>query len=360
MSGALERADLLYDLGRHDEAAALASQHLAQHPGDAKALVLLARCRRSLRDLPGALATIEEALRAEPDSVYAWMVRADTLSRLGRLHEAVASARRCVELAPLFWGSHHTLALVLERSTNRVLHKDAYASARRAVELEPQEASAHFMVGLTAHRVGDHTTARAAYETTLRLDPQSSEAHNNLALLDRKRGRFSSRAWRRAVEGFAESAALDADDRHARFNLETMAWSVAASARWSTLGGSVIALVTTVVPDAPAAVPWAGAALVAVLWGGWVLWQRHRIPPRLRRPMLMIVRGCRPVRAMALAAGLLGLYAVALFVMAAFGVRAADRVVLGGVGAALFWFMIVTYWAGRVAMRQRAPGRTSG
>lgn len=43
-SRALRQADALFDLGRYEQAATLAAQHLAGAPDDAPALVLLARC----------------------------------------------------------------------------------------------------------------------------------------------------------------------------------------------------------------------------------------------------------------------------------------------------------------------------
>lgn len=222
--GGLDRAEALHDLGRFAQAAALVGAHLAEHPDDGRALILLARCRRSLGDPAGALRCVDEALRVAPDDTYAWLVRVDTLTKLGRFAEAEQAAHRCIALSPLFWGGHHCLAVVLEQGGQRGRRKEAYDAARRATELEPQAPAAHFMVGLLAHRLGDRATARLAYETTLRLDPENSEAHNNLATLHMRRSWFSRAAWTRAAEGFVDSAALDRDDRHARHNLEAMAW----------------------------------------------------------------------------------------------------------------------------------------
>ncbi|MBT2455755.1 tetratricopeptide repeat protein [Streptomyces sp. ISL-86] len=123
MSRALQQADALFDLGRYEQAAALAAQHLAGDPDDATALVLLARCRHRLGDEQQALTTVE--------------------------------------------------------------------------------------------------------------------AHNNLSLLHLRRRWLRPGSWTRAAEGFVQSAALDLNDRQARYNLETMAWGTVAGSRWVALAGIV-------------------------------------------------------------------------------------------------------------------------
>ncbi|WP_406860844.1 tetratricopeptide repeat protein [Streptomyces sp. HUAS MG47] len=367
---ALLRADALYDAGRYEGAAALAAQHLATEPDDAAALVLLARCRHRLGKDADALATVDEALRAAPDSLTALMVRTDVLLALEAYPEAELTARRAVELAPQHWGSHYALGAALDRTVAAAARRpvdwsgarnrraEAYEAARRAVALAPEEDAAHFLVGITAQRLGDHRTAQRAYETALRLNPESSEAHNNLSLIHMRRRWFKRGAWTKAAVGFVESAALDRDDKEARYNLETMAWGTAAGARWVALIGFLAAALgsaplRTGGSGADAVVPLlVGAAVLVGAWGGWALWVVRRVPPRVRRPLLLVARSCRPVLAMAAAVGLLGLYSV--LSMALWGV---DSAFVGALGSLLFWGMVITYWVSRGALRRREPGR---
>ncbi|MET9952527.1 tetratricopeptide repeat protein [Streptomyces sp. NPDC006339] len=351
---ALRRADALYDLGRYEQAAALLARHLAGEPDDATALVLLARCRHRLGDEQQALATVEQALRSAPDSVHAWMIRTHILLTLRQYEQAEQSARRAVELAPQYWGSHYTLGTVLDRSVRIERKRAAYDAARTAVSLAPEEADAHFLVGLTAHRLGDHAVAQQAYETALRLDPDSSEAHNNLSLLHLRRRWFRPGAWTRAAEGFVQSAALDLHDRQARYNLETMAWGTVAGSRWVALAGFVAASFASAHLRAGAA---GGDALVTILvstavflggWGGWLLWLTRRVPPHLRRPLLLVARGCKPVLAMAVAVAVLALHSVLTVLL--------WRIeVFGAFAFPLFWAAVITYWVSRAALQRRAP-----
>ncbi|MER8237336.1 tetratricopeptide repeat protein [Streptomyces sp. NPDC094049] len=353
---ALLRAEALYDTGRYAQAGELVARHLATEPEDAEALVLLARCHHRAEDHPAALDAVERALSAEPELLAGVLMRVQILLGLKRYPEAEATARHSVRLAPQHWGTHYALATVLSRSVNRARNTEAYEAARTAVQLAPEEDAAHFLVGLTAQRRRDHATARRAYETTLRLNPQSSEAHNNLSLLRLRRRWFRRGAWTQAAEGFVASAALDLQDRKARHNLEAMAWNTVAGARWVALAGFLAsafgaAPVRDGATGADAVVPFViGAAVLLGAWGGWALWMARRVPPRLRRPLFLVARSCRPVIAMAAAVGLLGLYSAVTMALWSFGTG-----VVGGLGTPLFWAVIITYWVSRSALNRRAP-----
>lgn len=355
MSRALQQADALFDLGRYEQAAALAAQHLAADPDDATALVLLARCLHRLGDEQQALTTVERALRVEPESVSAWLMHTHILLALKEYKQAESSARRAVELAPQHWGSHYTLGTVLDRAV-RVKRKRAaaYESARTAAALAPEESDAHFLVGLTAHRTGNHRVAQQAYETALRLNPDSSAAHYNLSLLHLRRRWLRPGSWTRAAEGFVQAAALDLNDRQARHNLETMAWGTVGGSRWVALAGIVAvasgsAHLRAGAAGADALVTHLVCAAVLVgSWGGWLLWQSRRIPPHLRRPLLLVSRGCRPVLGMAFAI-------VLLIVHSALALVLWRSAMFGALAIPLFFFAMVMSVAGRTALQQRAP-----
>ncbi|WP_369144184.1 tetratricopeptide repeat protein [Streptomyces sp. R44] len=359
-STALARAEALYETGRYAQAGELVARHLATEPEDAEALVLLARCHHRAGDRAAALTAVDQALRAEPELLGGWLMRVHILLAGRRFQEAEATARHAVELAPNHWGTHYALGTALaehaEHARTPARTVEAYEAARTAVGLAPEEDAAHFLVGLTAQRRGDHATAQRAYETTLRLNPQSSEAHNNLSLLRLRRRWFRRGAWTQAAEGFVASAALDLQDRKARYNLEAMAWNTVAGARWvalvSFLAAAVaLAAIPTPATWADAAVPFlVGGAVILGAWTGWAVWMARRVPPRLRRPMLLVARNCRPVLFMAGAVGLLGLYSLASLALWAF-----DSGAVSALGTALFWGVIITYWVSRSALNRRVP-----
>ncbi|MFD7028377.1 tetratricopeptide repeat protein [Streptomyces sp. NPDC059917] len=354
MSRALRQADALFDLGRHEQAAALAARHLAGSPDDPTALTLLARCRHRLGDDQEALAAVEHALRVAPDSVSAWLLRTHVLLALQHHARAEESARRAVELAPQLWASHYTLGSVLDRGARRKHRRAAHASARTAVALAPEESDAHVLLGLTAHHTRDFRVARQAYETALRLDPDNSTAHNNLALLLLHRRWLRPGSWTRAARGFVRSAALDRDDRHGRFNLERMAWGTLMGSRWVAFAGSIAVALGSAHLRAGAtgadalATFLTCAALLVGGWGGWLWWQARRVPPDLRRTLLLVARGCRPVVGMTVPL-------VLLVVHAAVALALWRSALFSAFAIPLSFFVVVTSVAGSTALRQRAP-----
>ncbi|MFB6810590.1 tetratricopeptide repeat protein [Streptomyces sp. NPDC056387] len=354
MSRALQQADALFDLGRHEQAAALAARHLAGAPDDATALVLLARCRDRLGDAQEALTSVEHALRVAPESVSAWMLHAHVLLSLKKNGQAEDSARRAVELAPQLWASHYTLGVVLDRSARRKRRRAAYESALRAVALAPEESDAHVLLGVTAHHTGNHRVAQQAYETALRLNPDNGAAHNNLSLLHLRRRWLRPGSWTRAAEGFVQAAALDLDDHHARHNLENMAWGTLLGSRWVAFAGTVTVSLGSARLRAGAAGTDAlvthlvCAAVLIGGWGGWLWWQTRRVPPHLRRPLLLVSRGSRPVVGMALAVALLIVHAAVALVLW----RSA---LFSALAIPLVFFALVISVAGRTTLQQQAP-----
>ncbi len=71
---------------------------------------------------------------------------------------------------------------------------EALAYARRAVELRPEWATAHHNLGMVLGRRGETDAALAAYEQVLRIEPEYAEAHRNRALAWLTRGDFA-RGW---------------------------------------------------------------------------------------------------------------------------------------------------------------------
>jgi tetratricopeptide (TPR) repeat protein len=87
---------------------------------------------------------------------------------------------------------------------------DALQVAHRVVELAPDDADAHLLLADVASDMPDprsKATARAAYEQTLRLDPENALARHDLAVLDAVGHRPA-----RALKGLIEAGRMDPSD----------------------------------------------------------------------------------------------------------------------------------------------------
>jgi tetratricopeptide (TPR) repeat protein len=172
--GYLERAELLADLGRYDEAAAELEQAVAQSPGYTPAYTLLARVRLADGKARQALAAAEAAVAADPTAVPALIAHGMACATLGRVDEAAADAEQVLRRARGDGTACTSAAAILADVRNGQVALDA---AWEGVRLTPDQPRAHLVLGLVAARLGLKDIAVRAYREALRLDPQLPEAH---------------------------------------------------------------------------------------------------------------------------------------------------------------------------------------
>ncbi|MEU6080873.1 tetratricopeptide repeat protein [Streptomyces sp. NPDC047108] len=352
----LRRAQALADVGRYAQAAELLVQYLASDPGSAPAWAELARCRSLLDDNEGALHAADQSLAADPSQARAWQTRAAALADLGRYPEALASAQEAVRAEPGYWGGHLVLASTLLRQGRSA---DAYEVARRVVHLEPEESRAHYMVGISAQMLRNYPVAEQAYRESLRLDPENTYARNNLSVLHMNRRLGNRSRWSLALEGFADVAAVDLEDRTARYNLEVMVFGAVAKTRWIAALGLFAAVICASASGAGQGFPpepgalgprLAALAVIAALWAAWAWRVRSRVPVRLRRPLVALGRRSVPVMVLAGVVALMALVSVLIV-----AVPWTDAAFLGATVAPSVWLVVLSYWICRAALRRRRP-----
>ncbi len=171
--GGLGKAEALLGAGRAREAAAVASRHLDADPSDGAARLLRARARIALRDLPGASADVDEALRRAPGWPQALAVRSLALLAEGKTGDAVDQARGAAEAGPREKWAAWALAKALIASGDT---RGGLAALERATRLDPAWVSATIERGKVRERLGDREGALADYERALLLDPGNRSA----------------------------------------------------------------------------------------------------------------------------------------------------------------------------------------
>ncbi|MEM7627024.1 MAG: tetratricopeptide repeat protein [Planctomycetota bacterium] len=202
---AADRADAARTLGRHREAARLATEALAQDPDDLEARYTLGRALWQLDDLDEAETVARELLRRDPEDPWHHNLLGDVLlTQPGRQaperalpHYREAHRRRssspglAYDLADVLWrlDRHDEAARVLDRVLNekpeeadllalraRVAEKlghrrDAARFSRRALRLDPEAPETHDARGTVAYALGCYRVAERHYRETRRLDP---------------------------------------------------------------------------------------------------------------------------------------------------------------------------------------------
>ncbi|WP_216893986.1 tetratricopeptide repeat protein [Nocardia alni] len=205
----IERAKVLIELRRLDEARAQLAAVLAVQPDNAEATTYLAQAAYLDRNFAEAAVQSAAALRIQPRNQFAMRIHALALLNLGpdARRQAQEVARRAVALAPEFAENHRILAIVLRERNNL---PEALAVIDRAVQLDPDEADIHLVRGSILRRLGrcgDRLRpgpAAEAYRTALRLEPENAHAVHDLAVVD-----LNGRRLRSALRGILTAATMD-------------------------------------------------------------------------------------------------------------------------------------------------------
>ncbi|GAA0544798.1 hypothetical protein GCM10010172_28000 [Paractinoplanes ferrugineus] len=195
-----QRALLLADLGRYDEATEEIAAGLSAEPGEASLLATLARIYLAAEQPTEALAAAERAAASAPDTLPTLVVRAMALSDSRRYADAARVASDILRRWPADAYAQRTGAALLSESRNG---QEALNAAWNGVRVAPAEAEAHLVLAVVAARLRLFDLAQRAYAEALDLDPAIGEAQNDVGIV-----RFERRRWALALEELADDASL--------------------------------------------------------------------------------------------------------------------------------------------------------
>ncbi|MFC0030764.1 tetratricopeptide repeat protein [Micromonospora chaiyaphumensis] len=301
--GYVQRAQLLAELGRYDEAAEELDAALSAHPGNPEALTMLARVHLAADRPAAALPAAEAAVAAAPGALSPLVARGLALIDLGRWKAAASTGDRILALGPADAYAQRSAAAILAGARNG---QPALNAAWRGVELAPDTAQAHLVLGLVAARLELYDLAERAYREALRLDPEVAGAQHDVGVI-----RLEQRRYAQALEHLAGVAALEPDARDAgRTVADGVHRLVLRGAGWSLLAGVLVAVLAPVAPG-----PSRLLAVLAALGGAVLVWRSAARVPGLRDTVLPGLFRADPslalaVCAVAAAPALLVLYAL--------------------------------------------------
>lgn len=290
--GYLQRAQLLAELGRYDEAAGELASALAMDPANAEALTMLARVHLAADRSTEALTAAEAAVAVAPHAVPPLVARGLALADLGRFPAAAGTADEILALGPTDAYAQRSAAAILAGSRNG---QQALNAAWRGVELAPEEPQAHLVLGLVSARLELFDLAERAYREALRLNPQLAVARHDMGVL-----RLEQRRYAEALEHLVEAAAMDpAGTDSGRTISDALRRLVLYGAGWSLVATVLVAFLAPAGPGTSRVF-----AAVAAIGGALVVW-RHaaRVPGLLGTILPGLLRSDRTLA--------LALYAVA-------------------------------------------------
>ncbi len=198
-----QRALLLADLGRYDEAAGEIAAGLSAAPNEPSLLATLARIHLAAEQPAEALRAADRANSASPAILPTLVVRAMALTDSQRYGEAAQVAVDILRNWPGDAYAQRTGAALLSESRNG---QEALNAAWNGVRVAPAEAEAHLVLAVVAARLRLFDLAQRAYAEALDLDPAIGEAQRDVGIV-----RFERRRWAQALESLADAADLPSE-----------------------------------------------------------------------------------------------------------------------------------------------------
>jgi tetratricopeptide (TPR) repeat protein len=195
-----QRALLLADLGRYDEAAGEIAAGLAAAPADAGLLATLARVHLAAEQPAEALVAAERAVAAAPQDINPLVVRAMALADNLRYAEAAQVAGAILGRWPADAYAQRTGAALLSEARNG---QEALNAAWNGVRIAPTDGEAHLVLAVVAARLRLFDLAQRAYTEALDLDEAIGDAQSDVGVV-----RLERRRWARALEALADEAAI--------------------------------------------------------------------------------------------------------------------------------------------------------
>lgn len=193
-----QRAILLADLGRYDEALGELASGTALAPTDPQLLTTLARVHLAAGAPGDALAAADAATAAAPGAVEPRVARGLALIDLRRFAEAAQLAGELLRAGADDPAVLRSTAGLLAEARNG---QPALDAAWRAVQLAPDDARGHLVLGVVAAHMRMFDLAERAYREALRLDPGLVDVHEDQGVV-----RLEQRRQAEALGRLAEAA----------------------------------------------------------------------------------------------------------------------------------------------------------
>ncbi|MEZ6195344.1 MAG: tetratricopeptide repeat protein [Planctomycetota bacterium] len=174
----VRRSHLVGELGRNEEALALAESAVADRPEDPQALVALARAQVRLERWGDAEATARRILEVDPGDLWAYSFLSQSLGAQGRRPEAVSAYDEARRRRPKDWTLLAGGSLILAEAGRA---EEAIAAAREYLSHLPDDPGALFNLGTVYAKTSRWKEAREALETVAKKRPDDFLVWTNLA-----------------------------------------------------------------------------------------------------------------------------------------------------------------------------------
>lgn len=208
MNPHLERAILLYQQGRNEQAAQELRQLIAQDPHDAHPHAVLSLVLTDNKQLEEASQEAQQAIHLAPDSPFGHYAHARVLNARNRQNEALLAIAEAIRLDPADadYCAHQAATLHDLRRW-----PDALAAAERGLQIDAEHVGCANLRAMALVKLGRKDEAGQSIDTALSKDPDNALTHANQGWTCLHAGDHG-----KALEHFREALRLDPTNEWAR------------------------------------------------------------------------------------------------------------------------------------------------
>lgn len=201
MSQHLQRAWMLAETSRWQQAEQEVRLALADDPDDAPAQALLGLCLVEQQQYEAATQAVQQAVSLAPDSAYSHYALARVWRERNRFEEAAKAIEEALRLDP--WEVSHYDELARIR-IHQERWNDAVAAAEQGLQIDPENNGCTNLKAMALVKLGQRATATEAIDDALNRDPEDAFTHANQGWTFLERGQSQE-----ALTHFQESLRLD-------------------------------------------------------------------------------------------------------------------------------------------------------
>lgn len=194
----IERARLLLDHGRMEEAMKQLKNALQHDPNNDDALALYARCQFNLKDFDGGINTLQRAMAIDPENSYYYYLLGFGYYRKDKNAEALKMLNESIQLHPYFAESYGLMAYVYCDDKN---FKEALAKANEGLAIDAENITCLNVRSIAQNKLKMTDDAIETMQYALAQDPDNEITHSTVGwnYLEKGKHKLAAHHFREAL-----------------------------------------------------------------------------------------------------------------------------------------------------------------
>jgi tetratricopeptide (TPR) repeat protein len=179
----------LYQQRKFNEAVTRCTEAARLNPDEFRIHAILGLAHMGAMKFKSASDSFAKAIKLQPQDKELYLLKATADRWRNAMNEAVAGARKALEIDPNFARAHQLIGEVLQHDEKR--RNEAIAAYRAAIKADPQLLEAHAGLGSVLANAKDEKGAEEVFKQAMAADPQRMAGRFELGRMLVKQGRLA-------------------------------------------------------------------------------------------------------------------------------------------------------------------------